>query len=104
MIQPQLTHTHNFDQEKAEDRYKAADATCTESAVYYKSCVCGEKGEETFTAGEPLGHTWGEWSPAGDGKEVRYCDACGAEDYRTSEEDTYSVQMLFLHWLFPRMH
>lgn len=62
MIQPQLTHTHNFDQEKAEDRYKAADATCTESAVYYKFCVCGEKGEETFTVGEPLGHTWGEWA------------------------------------------
>lgn len=37
-------------------------ATCTASAVYYKSCVCGEKGKETFTVGEPLGHTWGEWT------------------------------------------
>lgn len=62
VIQPQLTHTHNFDQEKAEDRYMAADATCTASAVYYKFCVCGEKGEETFTVGEPLGHIWGEWT------------------------------------------
>lgn len=62
VIQPQLTHTHIFDQEKAEEAYLQKAATCTESAVYYKSCVCGEKGEETFTAGEPLGHIWGEWS------------------------------------------
>lgn len=62
VIQPQLAHTHIFDQEKAEEAYLQKAATCTESAVYYKSCVCGEKGEETFTAGEPLGHIWGEWS------------------------------------------
>lgn len=62
VIQPQLTHTHIFDQEKAEEAYLQKAATCTESAVYYKSCVCGEKGEETFTAGEPLGHIWGEWT------------------------------------------
>lgn len=62
VIQPQLTHTHNFDQEKAEDAYLQKAATCTESAVYYKFCVCGEKGEETFTVGEPLGHIWGEWT------------------------------------------
>lgn len=31
--------------------------TCTEPAVYYKSCVCGYIGtEETFTFGDPLGH------------------------------------------------
>lgn len=62
VIQPQLSHTHNFNQEKAEEAYLQKAATCTASAVYYKSCVCGEKGEETFTAGEPLGHTWGEWT------------------------------------------
>lgn len=62
VIQPQLSHTHIFDQEKAEEAYLQKAATCTESAVYYKSCVCGEKGEETFTAGEPPGHIWGEWT------------------------------------------
>lgn len=62
VIQPQLTHTHIFDQEKAEEAYLQKAATCTESAVYYKSCVCGEKGEETFAQGEPLGHAWGEWT------------------------------------------
>lgn len=62
VIQPQLTHTHIFDQEKAEEAYLQKAATCTESAVYYKFCVCGEKGTETFTVGEPLGHIWGEWA------------------------------------------
>lgn len=76
------------------------DPTCTEDGYIEYTCDCGDSYREPL----PAGHTWGEWSPAGDGKEVRYCDACGAEDYRTSEEDTYSVQMLFLHWLFPRMH
>ena len=77
------------------------DPTCTEDGYIEYTCDCGD----TYTDPLPAaGHSWGEWSPAGDGKEVRYCDACGAEDYRTSEEDIYSVQMLFLHWLFPRMH
>lgn len=62
VIQPQLTHTHNFNQEKAEEAYLQKAATCTASAIYYKSCVCGEKGEETFAQGEPLGHAWGEWT------------------------------------------
>ena len=77
------------------------EPTCTEDGYIQHTCDCGDTYREPLPA---TGHTWGEWSPAGDGKEVRYCDACGAEDYRTSEEDTYSVQMLFLHWLFPRMH
>ena len=77
------------------------EPTCTEDGYIQHTCDCGDSYREPLPA---TGHTWGEWSPAGDGKEVRYCDACGAEDYRTSEENTYSVQMLFLHWLFPRMH
>ena len=32
------------------------------------------------------------------------CGVCGAEDYRTTGEDTYSVRMFFLNWLFPKMH
>ena len=77
------------------------DPTCTEDGYIEYTCDCGDSHTDPLPA---TGHSWGEWTPAGDGKEVRYCDACGAEDYRTSEEDTYSVQMLFLHWLFPRMH
>ena len=49
-------HVHLFDQEIAGDAYKAGDATCTEPAMYYKSCVCGAAGTETFAYGDALGH------------------------------------------------
>ena len=42
---------HTFDQEIATNEYKASDATCTAKATYYKSCVCGAKGTETFESG-----------------------------------------------------
>ncbi|MBR6902333.1 MAG: hypothetical protein IKN39_00395, partial [Clostridia bacterium] len=33
-------------------------ADCTHAAVYYKSCsVCGDKSDETFESGSPLGHS-----------------------------------------------
>lgn len=86
--------------EHAYHETQRVEPTCTEDGYIQHTCDCGDSYREPL----PAGHSWGEWSPAGDGKEVRYCDACGAEDYRTSEEDTYSVQMLFLHWLFPRIH
>lgn len=86
--------------EHAYHETQRVEPTCTEDGYIQHTCDCGDSYREPL----PAGHTWGEWLPAGDGKEVRYCDACGAEDYRTSEEDTYSVQMLFLHWLFPRIH
>ena len=38
--------------------YKATDATCTESATYYKTCTrCGEVGDTTFSSGNALGHS-----------------------------------------------
>ena len=57
-MEEQLSHTHIYDQEKATDGYKAADATCTSKATYYKSCSCGEKGTETFEYGELAPHSY----------------------------------------------
>ena len=59
--------------------YLKTAATCTEKAVYYKSCaVCGtsSKGtadEATFESGKPLGHDWGAWMPDGEGTHKRVC-------------------------------
>ena len=47
-------NAHIFDQEVATNEYLAVDATFTSPSKYYKSCLCGEKGEETFEAGDPL--------------------------------------------------
>ena len=54
---------HTYDQEIATADYKASDATCTAKATYYKSCICGEKGTETFESGEvnASNHTFGAW-------------------------------------------
>ena len=70
---------HSFTAETAEEQYLKSAATCTEKAVYYKSCaVCGtsSKGtadEATFTSGKPLGHDWGAWMPDGEGTHKRIC-------------------------------
>ena len=44
-------HTHNFNVESAEEDYLKSAATCKSKAVYYMSCSCGKKGEETFEYG-----------------------------------------------------
>ena len=60
---------HDFTAEGAEEKYLKSEATCTEPAVYYKSCkACGltsedTEQEDTFQYGNPLGHDYDtEWS------------------------------------------
>ena len=50
--------SHSFTESKVDEKYLVSAADCDSSAVYYKSCVCGEKGTETFTSGEALGHAY----------------------------------------------
>ena len=56
---------HTYNKEVAEESYKASDATCTSPARYYKSCVCGAKGADTFERGnkDPDNHSGalGDW-------------------------------------------
>lgn len=53
-----IPHVHVYDKEVATEGYLKTGATCTEAAVYYKSCECGAKGTETFTSGSALGHDY----------------------------------------------
>ena len=77
---------HSFTAEKAEAKYLKSAATCTEKAVYYKSCAaCGlsSKGaadETTFFSGNVLDHNWGAWTSNEDGTHTRTCtvDGCSA--------------------------
>jgi hypothetical protein len=71
---------HSFTAEKAEAQYLKSAATCTEKAIYYKSCAaCGlsSKGtadEATFFSGNALGHDWGAWTQNSDEKtHTRIC-------------------------------
>lgn len=53
------TGRHGFTEKAVQDKYLATAATCSAAAEYYYSCsVCGAKGEETFTSGEPSDHTY----------------------------------------------
>lgn len=45
---------HVFDKEIVSEMYFASEATYTAAAKYYKSCICGVKGTETFSHGSPL--------------------------------------------------
>ncbi len=67
---------HTFDQEVATDKYLKTPADCTHKAVYFKSCVCGETGTETFEYGEMLGHSW----KAATGYAPKTCEVCGATE------------------------
>ena len=77
---------HSFTAEKAEAQYLKSAATCTEKAVYYKSCtLCGLNSEgtadeTTFFSGNVLDHDWGAWTSNEDGTHTRTCtvDGCSA--------------------------
>lgn len=87
--------------EHAYHETQRVEPTCTEDGYVEYTCDCGDTHTDLLPA---TGHSWGEWTPAGDGEEVRSCEVCGAEDYRTTGEDTYSVRMFFLNWLFPKTY
>jgi uncharacterized repeat protein (TIGR02543 family) len=81
---------HDFTAEVADAKYLKSDATCTEAAVYYKSCTgCGESSEgtafeATFSHGEAKGHAWSDWTSNGDGTHRR---VCGNDKNHTETED-----------------
>ena len=71
-------HTHTFDQEIVKPEALKAAADCTNDAVYFKSCSCGEiSTTETFTAaGTQLGHAWAsDWSKDTD-NHWKECSRC----------------------------
>ncbi|MDE5562017.1 MAG: leucine-rich repeat domain-containing protein [Clostridiales bacterium] len=45
-------HTHAFVVKSTDAKFLKFTATCTQKAVYYYSCKCGEKGDEYFEHGE----------------------------------------------------
>lgn len=53
---------HAYNEEVSTEAYFNTAATCEEAATYFKSCVCGAKGTETFVSGEAKGHDdSGDW-------------------------------------------
>ena len=96
-------HIHAFDKQVITDEYKATDATCTEAATYYYSCSCGEKGTETFTSGNALGHSFTNYVSDNnatykiDGTKTAHCNrnGCTATDTIPDENSKLESKMTF---------
>ena len=82
---------HSFTAEKAEAQYLKSAATCTEKAIYYKSCaVCGLSSEgtadeATFFSGNALDHDWGTWTQNSD--EETHTRICKRDTSHTETEN-----------------
>ena len=73
-----ISHNHTYDQEIQKQETLKSAADCTNDAVYFKSCSCGEiSTTETFTAaGTQLGHAWAsDWSKDTD-NHWKECSRC----------------------------
>ncbi len=101
-----IPHTHTYDQEIQKPETLKSAADCTNDAVYFKSCSCGEiSTTETFTAaGTQLGHAWAsDWSKDTD-NHWRECSRChekkdeAAHDYGSDNIcDTCGYDKTVLH-------
>lgn len=75
-------HTCSFTEKVTTDAYLKEDATCTSKALYYYSCSCGEKGNETFQHGELKDHNYQASNTIdptceNPGSQVYTCSVCG---------------------------
>ena len=71
-------HVHAYTQQVQKPEALKTPADCTNNAVYYLSCACGEVSTDdadTFTAANTaLNHDWGEWTQNSDEKtHTRIC-------------------------------
>ena len=84
--------THNFTAENTDSKYLKSAVSCTEKAVFYKSCdSCGLSShgtahEAVFTHDDVLGHDFGAWISNGNGTHTRTCK----RDASHSETDNCS--------------
>ena len=80
---------HNY-LETVADEYLKSAATCTESAVYYKSCsMCHSLTDETFSYGKPLGHDYIDHEA-----KASTCTVQGWNAYQTCSRCPYSTKEL----------
>ena len=90
---------HDFDETDSSCKvvsstYLASAATCTEPAKYYLKCSrCSVAGTETFTNGNPAGHTYGNYvvitaaTCTSTGLQRRTCTKCGATEDQSIAKD-----------------
>lgn len=73
-------HTHKFSREVASPLYLDKEAQCPTKNTYFKSCICGEKGTETFVAGNRAMHLTKFTLKYNSNEHWYVCDVCKDED------------------------
>lgn len=81
---------HTYNQEAVNPIYLKTEATCKQSAVYYKSCICGAKGTDTFENGgldttKHAGTPGTKWTGKDGTKHWKQWSCCGAQVSGTDE-------------------
>ncbi len=84
---------HSYTLEIVTEEALKSEATCTEAAVYYKSCVCGViSTTETFTSGSALEHDWASaWSKDSNGH-WHECQRSGCSETKDFAEHTIGLE------------
>ena len=75
-----ISEAHAYDKKVVKAEYLKTAADCTHNAVYYYSCVCGAKGEETFELENSATgiHDYGDTLTSNnDGTHSGTCSVCG---------------------------
>ncbi len=83
---------HSFADESVDESHLRKAATCTEKAVYFRACACGET--EDYEYGDPLGHTYKvefEWTENFEATAHVTCDRC---DYHEDITPTMSLEVM----------
>ncbi len=89
-VYDQTVQAHTFDQEVVSDFYKANTPDCDTPAMYYKSCVCGESGQETFAYGEADGHKYADEHTCHD----RECVNCDHVEQATTQHSLKLLEVI----------
>ena len=80
-------HVHAYTQKVQKAETLKTPASCTEDAVYYLSCECGEispNEDDVFIAeNTALDHDFGDWTTNGDGKHTRTCKRYNCTAFET---------------------
>ncbi len=87
---PDEPHVHAYTETVATADYIKSSATCQSKATYYKSCKCGEAGEETFEAGELGEHDFSDAWVKGNGKHWHTCQTTGCSVVGNEESHSYT--------------
>lgn len=94
-------HKHNYNIELAESKYLALKANEQHVALYYKSCSCGQHGNEMFFEGDHFNHVYSNYVSnmdatfESDGTKTAICDFLNCNHKHTVVDDGTRTNELF---------